>query len=145
MSRSTPFLARLIGVFSIVLVAAMLVRGSAMVETIVGDRPIMFDLAMISVAAGLAMVLGHNVWSGGMLPVVVTLVGWLIFVKGLFLLFGTPEMFSRLFAQIHYGEHFYIYLAPAFVIGLYLTVAGFATSTPPIVCATPPADANKKL
>ena len=143
MPRSTPFLARLIGVFSIVLVAAMLVRGSALVETVIGDRAIMFDLALISVAGGLAIVIGHNVWSGGVLPVVVTLVGWLILVKGLFLLFVSPELFAKLFAQIHYGEHFYVYLAPALVIGLYLTIAGFATSTPENICKMPPSDAGK--
>ena len=143
MSRSTPFLARLIGVFSIVLVAAMLVRGNALIETVIGDHAIMFDLAMISVAVGLALVIGHNVWSGGVLPVVVTLVGWLILVKGLVLLFVTPEMFAKLFVQIHYGEHFYIYLAPALVIGLYLTIAGFATSTPENICKMPSSDGGK--
>ena len=143
MPRSTPFLARLIGVFSIVLVAAMLVRGNALIETVIGDHAIMFDLAMISVAVGLALVIGHNVWSGGVLPVVVTLVGWLILVKGLVLLFVTPEMFAKLFVQIHYGEHFYIYLAPALVIGLYLTIAGFATSTPENICKMPSSDGGK--
>ena len=29
------------------------------------------------------MIVGHNVWSGGPLPVTVTLLGWLIFLKGL--------------------------------------------------------------
>lgn len=143
MSRSTPFLARLIGVFSIVLVAAMLVRGNALIETVIRDHAITFDLAMISVAVGLALVIGHNVWSGGVLPVVVTLVGWLILVKGLVLLFVTPEMFAKLFVQIHYGEHFYIYLAPALVIGLYLTIAGFATSTPENICKMPSSDGGK--
>ena len=143
MSRSTPFLARLLGLFSIVIVVAMFVRGSALVETVVGDRAFLFDLAMISVTVGLAMVIGHNVWTGGVLPVVVTLVGWLILAKGLFLLFATPEMLAKLFAQMHYGEHFFIYLSPALVIGLYLTVAGFATATPPIVCKMPSLDADK--
>jgi hypothetical protein len=35
---------------------------------------------------GVAMVVGHNVWSGGALPLVVTPVGWLILAKGLLLL-----------------------------------------------------------
>ena len=143
MPRSTPFLARLTGVFSIVLVAAMLVRGSTLVATVISDRAIMFDLAMISVAVGLAMVIGHTAWSGGVLPVVVTLVGWLILVKGLFLLFVSSELFAKLFAQMHYGDHFYIYLVPALVIGLYLTIAGFATSTPENICKMPPSDAGK--
>jgi RsiW-degrading membrane proteinase PrsW (M82 family) len=73
------------------------------------------------------MILGHNVWSGGALPVVVTLVGWLILAKSLLLLFLTPEALSRFYQQIHYGEHSYFFVAPAFLIGLYLTWAGFTT------------------
>jgi hypothetical protein len=65
-----------------------------MVETAVADGPVMLVYAIISLAVGLAMILGHNVWSGGALPVVVTLVGWLILAKGLMLLFVTPEGFE---------------------------------------------------
>ncbi len=125
MSRSTLILARLIGVFAIVVVAAMLVRGSAAVETLVSDNSVMLVLAMISVAAGLAIVLAHNVWSGGTLPVVVTLVGWLILAKGLLLLFLPPAVLGDLLASMHYGEHYYLYFVPALVIGFYLIWAGF--------------------
>jgi hypothetical protein len=52
--------------------------------------------AIFSLAAGLAIILGHNVWSGGTLPVIVTLVGWLIFAKGLVLLVVTPETLALL-------------------------------------------------
>src|ERR1700686_325102 len=85
--------------------------------------------AIISLALGLAMILGHNVWSGGALPVVVTLVGWLILAKGLLLLFLAPEALSRLFGRMQYGEHIYLYVAPSLVFGLYLTWAGFTTTT----------------
>ncbi len=91
MSRLTVFLARFIGLFTVLLVVALLLAGSAMVEAALADGPVMLVYAIISLAAGLAMVLGHNVWSGGALPVVVTLVGWLILAKGLMLLFVTPE------------------------------------------------------
>src|SRR5690348_14216277 len=37
-------------------------------------------------AAGTALVIGHNVWSGGVLPVVVTLLGWLTLIKGIALM-----------------------------------------------------------
>jgi hypothetical protein len=43
----------------------------------------MFSCAVISLAAGFAMIIGHNVWSGGALPITVTLVGWLILARGL--------------------------------------------------------------
>jgi hypothetical protein len=62
------------------------------------------------------------------LPVVVTIVGWLILAKGLLLLFLKPDALSGLFQEMHYGENYYLFLAPAFVIGLYLTWAGFTTS-----------------
>jgi hypothetical protein len=129
MSRLTVFLARFIGLFTILLIAALLVRGSAIVETAISDKPLMFTYAIISIALGLAMVLGHNVWSGGALPVVVTLVGWLILAKALLLLFLTPEVLIRQFERMQYGEHIYLYLAPTLVLGLYLTWAGFTAPT----------------
>ncbi|HKO08223.1 MAG TPA: hypothetical protein VJ487_10950 [Alphaproteobacteria bacterium] len=125
MSRLTVFLARFIGLFAILLVVGFLVRGSEIIEVTVADRPVMLTYAIVSLATGLAMILGHNVWSGGALPVVVTLVGWLILAKGLLLLFLTPEALTRLFGRMQYGEHMYLYLMPSLVIGIYLTWAGF--------------------
>jgi hypothetical protein len=128
MSRLTVFLARAVGLFTIVLVAALLVRGSAIIEESVADAPVMLVYAAISLAMGVAMVLGHNIWTGGALPVVVTLVGWLSLVKGVLLLFLTPDAGSQMFEQMRYAEHYYLYLAPALVIGLYLTWAGFTAA-----------------
>ena len=130
MSRLTVFLARFIGIFTVLLVVALLVRGGAVIATAVADRPVMLVYPIISLAVGLAMILGHNVWSGGALPVVVTLVGWLILAKGLMLLFVTPETLNQLFDHMQYGEHYYLYLAPSLVIGLYLTWAGFTAPSP---------------
>jgi hypothetical protein len=130
MSRLTVFLARSIGLFTVLLVAVFLVRGSATVEAAVADGPVMLVYAIISLALGVAMILGHNVWSGGALPVVVTLVGWMIFAKGLMLLFVTPEAMKSLFDHMQYGEHYYLYLIPSLVIGIYLSWAGFAAPTP---------------
>ena len=62
MSRLTVFLARFIGLFTVLLMVGFLVRGSAMVETAVADGPVMLVYAIISLAVGLAMILGHNVW-----------------------------------------------------------------------------------
>ena len=130
MSRLTVFLARFIGTFTVLLVVALLVRGSAMIEAAVADAPVMLVYAIISLAGGLAMVLGHNVWSGGALPVVVTLVGWLILAKGLLLLLVTTEAMRQLFDHMQYGEHYYLYLTPSLVIGLYLAWAGFTAPSP---------------
>ena len=90
----------------------------------------MLAFALLSPAAGLAMILTHNVWSGGVLPVAVTLVGWLIFAKGLLLLFCNPDVLAPLFDRIQSGGQSTIYVVPAFAIGVYLTWAGFTAPLP---------------
>ena len=122
MPTLTIYLARLIGLSTVLLVAALLMRGNALIIATVSDGPVMLVYAIFSLAAGLAMILGHNVWSGGTLPVIVTLVGWLIFAKGLVLLFVSPETLSPFLERMHYP----LYVLPALLIGLYLTYAGFA-------------------
>lgn len=125
MSKLTVFLARLLGLFTVLVIAAMLLRGSALVDAALANQPVMLTYGFISLALGLAIVLGHNVWSGGALPVVVTLVGWLILVKGLALMLVSPEAMTRFYGQMQYRENFNFYLLPSLVIGLYLTWAGF--------------------
>jgi hypothetical protein len=130
MSRLTIFLARFIGLFTILVAAGVLARGAATIEATAANGPVMLAYAIISLASGLALVVGHNRWSGGALPVVVTRVGWLILAKGLLLLFVSPEALAGLLARMQYGAHIYLYIAPALIIGLYLTWAGF-TAAPP--------------
>ena len=129
MSQLTVFLARLIVLFTVLLVDVLLIRGSTIIEAAAADGPLMFTYAIISLSIGIAMILGHNVWSGGALPVIVTVVGWLIFAKGLLLLCLAPEGLNHIFQRMRYGDHMFLYLAPSFVIGLYLTWAGFTAPT----------------
>jgi hypothetical protein len=125
MSRLTVFLARSIGLFIVLLVAGFLIRGGAAIQATTANAPAMLSYAIISLAIGVAMVVGHNVWSGGTLPVVVTLVGWLILAKGMFLLVSSPDTISGMVNRMHYEEHYALYLAPSFLLGVYLTWAGF--------------------
>ncbi len=86
----------------------------------------MFVLGAIMLVAGLAMVLAHNIWSGGVLAVIVTLVGWMTLIKSLFFLFLPPEMEAGFFlGQLHYRQLFYMYTAISLVLGVYLTYGGF--------------------
>ena len=60
-----------------------MVRGVSVIAATVADGPVMLAYAIISLAIGVAISSVTNVWSGGLLPVVVTLVpGWLIFLEG---------------------------------------------------------------
>jgi hypothetical protein len=42
----------------------------------------------------------------------------------------TPETLAVLLERMHYGEHYSLYVIPGFMIGLYLTYAGFAARSP---------------
>jgi hypothetical protein len=53
------------GLFTILVVVSVLVRGSAIIGATVADGPVMLVYAIFSIAIGIAMILGHNVWSGG--------------------------------------------------------------------------------
>ena len=129
MSPRTLFLSRLIGLYCILIALSMMTRKQATVETVtalVQNPSMTLVLGIITLAAGLAMVLAHNVWSGGAPVVVVTLVGWMALVKSLFFLFLPPEMEAGLFLrQIHYQQLFYVYSAISLVLGVYLTYGGF--------------------
>ena len=129
MSSRTVFLSRLIGLYCILIGLSMMTRGQATVETVAAllqNSAMTLILGVITLAAGLAMVLAHNIWSGGTLVVVVTLLGWMALAKGLFFLFLPHEIEAGLFlGQLHYQQLFYLYSAFSLVLGVYLTYGGF--------------------
>jgi hypothetical protein len=129
MSSRTIFLSRLIGLYCIVIALSMMTRRQATVETVTAllqNSSMMLIVGIITLAAGLAVVLAHNIWSGGALVVVVTLVGWITLIKSLFFLFLPPEMEAGLFlGQLHYRQLFYMYTTISLVLGAYLTFNGF--------------------
>jgi hypothetical protein len=97
---------------------------------IIRDPPLLFIAGLMGVTAGLAIVLAHNVWSGGALPIVVTLFGWASLIKGTLLLVLSPETESRVFiAGLHYEHHPNLYAAFLLLLGAYLTYAGFSSTT----------------
>src|ERR1035438_647561 len=110
----------------------MFVRAQATVEimqAIVQDRPLLFMAGLMGVTAGLAIVLAHNVWSGGALPIIVTLFGWASLIKGALLLLLSPETESQIFILgIRYEQHPKPYAAFALILGAYLTYAGFRST-----------------
>jgi len=133
MSPRTLFLSKLIGLYCILIGLSMMTRGQATVETVnalLQNSAMTLILGVITLAAGLATVLAHNIWSGGALVVVVTLVGWMAFIKSLFFLFLPPETEARVFlGRLHYQQLFYLYAAISLVLGVYLTYGGFRSKS----------------
>jgi len=67
MSPRTLFLSRLIGLYCIFIALSMMTRRQATVETVtvlLQNSSMMLIVGIITLAAGLAVVLAHNIWSG---------------------------------------------------------------------------------
>jgi len=126
MSLRTVFISRMLGLYCLIASLIMFAQKSAMVEmenTLVHSPAMLFIAGIITLVAGLAIVVGHNVWSGGAAPVTVTLLGWISLIKGVLLL--SPGTTSGFWDSLHYQQLYYVYASISFVLGAYLTYAGF--------------------
>jgi hypothetical protein len=129
MSPLTLFLAKLIGSVLLVVAVAMASRKAAIVATanrLIHDRGMVFFSGVLRLVGGLAIVLGHDVWTGGALPVVVTLFGWTMFLGGLMLLFFPQEKIVDVYDAMRFEQHYAFYVAITFLLGLYLSIGGFS-------------------
>ena len=134
MRRHTVFLARLFGLGMTIVAIWMLVDEpglGAIVQQLVHDRPATFLLSLMCLVSGLAVVLGHQVWSGGIAPVLITMVGWLLLLRGLVLLFLPASLLESLADALVGAGWLYFAGTVALVLGLILTYAGFRAA--PIV------------
>jgi 1,4-dihydroxy-2-naphthoate octaprenyltransferase len=128
MKPLTVYLGRLLGLFTLITSFWLLTERQNTLSTIpalLGDRPAMVIFAIIALAGGLAIVLAHNIWSGGVLPILVTLIGWVMLIRGVLFLFLPPEATLRILAAMQFERFFYIYLVIPFLLGLYLSYLAF--------------------
>ncbi|HEX3884903.1 MAG TPA: hypothetical protein VHW66_19775 [Stellaceae bacterium] len=128
MDFPTTFLSRLIGVAAVILSIAMFFGRPpllAAIELAPQDRAALFTLGIGGLIAGLAIVLTHNRWTSGLGPLVVTLIGWFMLIRGVLMLFAPTDFLTRLATASHYTDYFYLYAALPLVIGLYLCWHGF--------------------
>jgi hypothetical protein len=129
MSPLTLFLAKLIGLLFLLFSLDMAFSKRAMVRTaneFIHERSLILIVATLNLAAGLAIVLAHNVWRGGGLTVIVTLIGWFLILRGSLLLFVPSENLVKIYEAMHFERNYAIFAAISGAIGLYLTIAGFA-------------------
>jgi 1,4-dihydroxy-2-naphthoate octaprenyltransferase len=132
MRPATVYLGKLLGLFTLITSFWLLAERQTAVSTIpalLGDRPAMVIFAIIALAAGLAIVLAHNIWSGGVLPILVTLIGWVMVIRGVLFLFLPPEATLHILAAMQFEQFFYVYLGIPFVLGIYLTYLAFTASS----------------
>lgn len=124
----TTFFAKLLGLWAVLAVLALALNREASIATmnaLFADPALLWVTGAFTTVIGLAIVLLHSRWSGGLLPVAVTIYGWLALAKGvLFLAFPAPAQ-ADFFRAMHFDQYFYEYLALALAIGAFFTYEGF--------------------
>ena len=80
---------------------------------------------MVATAAGLAVVLAHDVWSGGALAIAVTLVGWMALLKGLALLMVPPSTMASAYKSAGFERYFYAWMVVLLALGLWMARDAF--------------------
>jgi hypothetical protein len=127
--KETRFLSRLLGLYCLIIALVMLAQRQATVVTVAAllhDRPLTYVLGVLCLFGGLAMVLVHNVWSGGAATVIVTLIGWLTLLKGLAFISLQPAQTAQLYiAQLRFERLYPLYAILTLLLGAYLCYAGF--------------------
>jgi len=128
MDPLTLFLAKLIGATLIVFAGVIALRGRIILEIarrMIDDPGVLMLSGALRIIAGLAIVLGHDVWSGGFLPVAVTLFGWLLFFAGLPLLLATPAQLGRMVDGMKLEKRLGAYVAGVGLVGLAYFIGGY--------------------
>jgi hypothetical protein len=131
MSPLTLYLAKLFGVFGVLMCAALVARPKASIETLqsmMKSPGLILVTGIVTMAAGAAIVIAHNLWSGGALAIVVTALGWVTLIKGFALLALPPATLGALYRAMHYPQRFRLVMAIALVLSAWLTYAAFTAA-----------------
>ncbi len=123
----TLYLAELIGAVMVIMAAALLSRKEtigAVARRMLSDPGIVMLSGALRLVAGLAIMIGHDLWSGGVLTVAVTLMGWLLFASGLLLLFAKEERIVAIYDNMNFEKNITPYAIGIGVVGLLYLAGG---------------------
>jgi len=128
-SAPTIFLAKLIGLYCLIVALTMMANRRTMIDAanaLIRSPPFVLLSGIIALGLGLGLVIGHNVWSGSALPIIVTIVGWVSLIKGVVLLALPTGQMGKLYEAIRYERFYLAYVGVTLALGLYLTIPAFS-------------------
>ena len=125
--ETSIFLAKLMGLFSIVMGLSMFARRKMLMSIfheISTNRALSYILGVLIFIIGLLIVLSHNVWGRGF-PIVITIIGWGVLLEGAVFLFMSSESLERYLASLDSKKVYYFIALAYLFLGLYLIFSGF--------------------
>lgn len=123
------FLAKVIGVFLFLISLAMLVhqqRHKKLMNDFLGNHSLLNFSGVVGILLGLLILGCHNVWVSDW-PVLITLIGWLTLLQGVWRIFF-PESFSKSMKDLMNGSGYVIWAWVWLLIGLYLIWVGYSVN-----------------
>jgi hypothetical protein len=125
--HTSIFLARLLGPLFLLPGIGILINPRvfrALATEVVRSVTLIYLFGLIDFAAGLAIVLNHNVWTASW-PVLVTLIGWALLIRGAVRI-ALPDAIMGYAARYISNKQIYPFAgAAAVILGLVLCYFGF--------------------
>jgi hypothetical protein len=125
---STKLWARIFGLWTLLAILGMVVNRQGTIDAMDGffaSAALMWTVGVFTTLIGVVAVVTHNRWSGRALPLIVTLYGWMVLVKGLTFVWLPASTQQAFYNALHYSQYFYFYFIVSLAVGTYLTYAGF--------------------
>lgn len=120
------FLAKLIGIYLLIIALIILLRKEqfhSVMKSIISSEGLIAFSGVMSLIAGLAILIGHPVWEWSW-RVVISIIGILAVIQGV-LRIGFTEQIQRKFSSEKLeGAHWFIFVLAA-IAGAFLTYHGF--------------------
>lgn len=124
----TIFLGKFLGLVYFLTCVVCMARPKATLDaanSMAKDTGLLLVSGIFTMAAGIAVVIGHNVWSGGALPVAVTVLGWMMLVKGIALMAMPPPMLLASYAFLNTPQRLRLLMIPATIFSAWVTAMAF--------------------
>lgn len=119
------FLARIFGMYLIITALAVMVnkdRYKSGLSELKRDKMETHLMGVIPLILGLLVVSFHNVWVGW--PILITLVGWMMLIKGALILIA-PDLMLKFTKDMGFLEAINLYGFSGIVIGAFLLYIGY--------------------
>jgi hypothetical protein len=126
---SSAFLAQLIGSYILVASIIFLLKYESFVDyarEFAANTSLRYTIAFLELAAGLGIVLAHNIWTLGYQGVV-TVIGWMMLLEAVFHLMASEDQERRVLEALDTEIYWKLFGALSIVLGFYLATLGFAT------------------
>lgn len=132
----TKVLARILGFWIVLAVVGLIVARQSWIlalNALFADPPLIWVTGIFTMLVGLTIVVLHNRWSGGVLPVIVTVYGWIALLKGLSLVWLPAGSQNAAWQALQFDRFYVGYVVVALAIGAYLIYGGFTYQPQPEV------------